>query len=335
MVAVVAIHLAARIPQGDALYGVGRYIDHLCRFGVPLFLAAAGLRLAEKAPEVGDWPAWLHKRMRAVLPAYLLWAVLYGLVAPLDGQGQALLAGELPWPARLLSVLFGYGAEQLYFMTAYLGLLLLAPLVGMVLQKLGPAAIGALAVLLAAMGLLALNGWLFAQCAALVQAHAPLRGVAGWLLQTEARTPLHWFGFYFCGVALGQMRVSGLVWPPFVRWMAWPALVAHGWLALRPPSLQFDDFWCSPALVLSSCTFALWGPPLARRIQDGRVGRGMQGLGRASLAVYLSHVLFVRLAWMIVQRWPMPLALGLTATVTAFGVIAYLPVHRRVFGGAG
>ncbi len=332
MVGVVAIHLVARIAQDSALHPVGRWLDHASRFGVPLFLAAAGSMLAAQAQEVQDWQQWLLRRLRAVVPAYLVWALIYGAVAPLDGQGMALWGGELAWPARLLSVVFGYGAEQLYFMTAYLGLLLVAPLVGLVLQRLTTSAISALVMLAVALAALAANTWLLAQCSELVQVRAPLHGIAGWLLQTEARTPLHWFGFYLCGVALGQLQVSGLRMPPALYWLAVPAALLHGWIALRSPlATQFDDFWCSPALVASSITFALWGPPLAKRLDNLRLGGWLAVIGRESLGIYLAHVLFLRLSWAATAALPLPVALGLTVLGTLAGTAAYLPLHRRLF----
>lgn len=321
MVAVVAIHLCARIPASSAWYASGRWIDHFCRFGVPLFLGVLGWSVGKGADSIGDWPAWLRRRLGAVGPAYLAWAVIYGIAAPIDGEGLG-LAGDAGWPTRLLSALFGYGGEQLYYMTAYFGLLLVAPLVGLAVRGRSRVA------LTLALAGLALNGWLLWQTEQLVQANRPLRGLAGFMLQTEARTPLHWFGFFLAGVAIGA--VPNL--PKVPRWLAVAALAAHGWMALRPQvTAAFDDFWCAPILIAVSAAFLLWAPAVAAAGRHAAIMAKLRQLGEHSYGVYLSHVLWLRLAWLGGKHLPVPAGVAVAAAATWLGCALYAPLHLRLF----
>ncbi|MSQ81919.1 MAG: acyltransferase [Myxococcales bacterium] len=328
MVGVVVIHLVARIGPQDPLYAAGRVTDHLSRFGVPLFLAVLGWSVGKDAVLIDNWSAWLGRRWRAVGWPYLAWAFGYAFMAPMDAQGVALLGGDLPWPGRILSAIFGYGSEQLYYMTAYFGLLLVAPLLGLLLRSGG--AVVAIAV---GTGALLANWALLASVQSAVQSGLMVRGITGFLLHTEARTPLHWFGFFAVGATIGRLITLGWRPPAWLPKLAVPALAVHLWIAVRPQSSpRFDDFWCSPAMVYGALTFALWGPPVARQLRSMALGVGLALIGRQSLAVYLSHVLWLRLTWLACRDLPTPMALALTLVGTVVGTWLYLRVHPRLFG---
>ncbi len=324
---VIAIHLCARIPHADPLFATGRVVDHLGRFGVPLFLGVFGWAVGRAASRGPLGPAWLWGRLRAVGPAYLAWALLYAAVAPLDGQGQSLWEGRLGWSARLGLAAFGYGAEQLYYMTAYFGLLLVAPLVGSAL-----AAVGGRAALAAALVALVANAALLAEVQAAVRAGGPPTGLAQLLLHTEARTPLHWFGFFIAGAGIGRYLARGGV-LPMARWWWLPfGLCAHGWVALRPPAPAFDDFWASPALVTGGLAFLVWGPALARLLTPTALGGWLGRFGADSLPTYLGHVLWLRLGWWAAEGAATVPRLAVALVAVCAGNWAYGRLHPRAFG---
>ncbi len=323
---VIAIHLCARIPAADPLYAAGRFVDHLGRFGVPLFLGVFGWGLGRAASRAPIGPAWVFGRLRAVVPAYLAWALLYAAVAPLDGGGSSLWDPRVAWPARFGLTLFGYGAEQLYYMTAYFGLLLIGPLAGTVLASVS----GRTALALATAGLVA-NAALLGHVQSVVATGLPPTGVAQFLLHTEARTPLHWFGFFLAGAGLGRYLAAGSHLPQPRWWWLPLGLSLHTVVALRPPSLQFDDFWASPALVWAALAFLAWGTAAANRLAPHAVGRWLGRFGADSLPTYLGHVLWLRLGWWATADWPTVPRLVVALGSVVAGNWAYGRVHPRIF----
>jgi peptidoglycan/LPS O-acetylase OafA/YrhL len=163
--------------------------------------------------------------------------------------------------------------------------------------------------------------------------------LAGWLLRSEGRSPLHWLGFLTAGLALGSLFARGWRPPLWSRWLALPALLLHFWLALRPPQApRFDDFWCSPAMTGGFVLFLLWAWPLvalgsaSKSPWIARMDAGLAALGRRSLPVYLGHIAWLRLAWWAVgDSWPLPWALLAALLAMVGGTWAYLPVHDRLF----
>ena len=336
IVAVVLIHLAARVPASHGWAFAAQWLDHFCRFGVPLFLAAHTAMVVRRALGVGPRRAGLRLRWRTVVVPYLLWSALYAGLGLLDGQWQppATAAG---W---LYDLTLGYTAEQLWFMPAYLGALVLVPLWAALVRGWARAPgrwpwLAGMAVLLAA-AQLAGQVWLVA-VSSVDRAPPPL---AGWLLRAEGRSPLHWIGCLGAGVGIGAALARGWRPPPWSRWLALPALALHAWVALRPPQApRFDDFWCSPAMSGGFALFLLWAWPLAQWSEAAAVPvvrwvyNGLSRLGRDSLPLYLAHVAWLRLAWWAVgETWPLPAALAAAALAVVAGSWAYFPVHAAVFG---
>lgn len=343
MASVLLLHLAGRVPAEHEAQALSQWIDHLCRFGVPLFLAAHTAGLVLRGPSGEAQLPGLLRRLGAVAPPYLLWSALYAGLGLMDGQGNWLGAGPSEIVRLTAEILLGYTGEQLWYMPAYLGALLLVPLWARLLcwePGSGKPTLTTLKtlVILAVVGLalqLAGQAWLVE--VARVDRSPPL--VAGWLLRSEGRTPLHWLGFLTAGLALGALLARGWRPPTWARWLALPALGLHVWLALRPPQApRFDDFWCSPAMTAGFALFLLWAWPLVTLAAAAKspafawiFGR-VAALGRRSLPVYLGHIAWLRLAWWAVgDTWPLPWALlaGLAAMIA--GTWLYLPVHDRLF----
>lgn len=327
MLGVVAIHLAARVPADSSWQGGAQVIDHFGRFGVPLFLAVLGWGAAQpghRRPVASL--GWLGARLRAVLPAYLVWALLYAVLAPWDGD--ALPGSWQPGEGlgeRLWRTAAGYSAEQLWYMPAYLSLLPLVALVAALPRRLA-AGLAALALV----GMLALLG----QLEAVVAADTTPPPLAGWILRSEGRLPLPWIGFVAAGALLAKVTlVAGPRWLQALRLAV--GLAGHVLIAQRTPgSPRFDDFWCSLAMPGSLLAFLLWAPVVLAWLAGRRPGEWLAAIGRNSLAIYLGHVLFLRVGWAIGAPLGLGPGLALAALTTAAGCAVYLPVHKRLFAQA-
>lgn len=334
LAAVVLIHLAARVPADHLWARSAQILDHFCRFGVPLFLMAHTAMVARQALAQSKQPRGLWPRLRQVAVPYLAWSALYAGLGLLDGQWQppGTAAG---W---LADIALGYTAEQLWYMPAYLGALLLVPawtaLVRAVPVHRAGLILGGLALLSMTLQL-AGQAW----CVAVSQVDRPPPALAGWLLRSEGRSPLHWIGFLGFGLGFGYAFARGWRPPPWSRWLALPALGLHLWVALRIPlAPRFDDFWCSPAMTAGWALFLLWAWPLAQlgEIANSPLGKriyqSLARLGRDSLPVYLAHVAWLRLAWWAVaDTWPLPVALAVAVAAVWGGSALYSPVHAAIF----
>lgn len=324
MLGVVAIHLAARVPADSPWQGASQVVDHLGRFGVPLFLAVLGWGAAQpdhRRPVASL--GWLGARLWAVLPAYLVWALLYAVLAPWDGD--ALPGSWQPGAGlgeRLWRTAAGYSAEQLWYMPAYLTLLPLVAAVAALPRRVAAGVAGA-----AVLGMLVLVG----QVEAVVAADTTPPPLAGWILRSEGRLPLPWLGFVAAGALLARVPLAaGPRWLQGLRLAV--GMAGHALIAQRAPSSpRFDDFWCSLAMPGSLLAFLLWAPVLLAWLAERRPGAWLTTVGRNSLAMYLSHVLFLRLGWAIGAPLGLGPGLAIAALATAAGCAVYLPVHRRLF----
>ncbi len=327
MLGVVAIHLAARVPADGEWQRLAQVVDHLGRFGVPLFLAVLGWGAAQPHPRqpVASL-AWLGGRLRAVLPAYLAWALLYALLAPWDGD--ALPGGWLPSEGlgeRLWRTLAGYSGEQLWYMPAYLSLLPLVALAGRLPRRLA-------GLLAATAGLAMLGLLLHVEQVVAVDTTPPV--LAGWILRSEGRLPLPWLGFVGLGALAWQLPLAwGTRGLQALRLVV--GLAVHVAIALRlPSSPRFDDFWCSPAMLWSLLAFLLWAPVAVAWLGERRPGVWLAAIGKNSLAIYLGHVLFLRLGWAIGAPLGLGVGLAIATLATLAGCAVYLPMHKKLFAQA-
>ena len=170
---------------------------------------------------------------------------------------------------------------------------------------------------------------------------APTDPLVRLYLFTEARLPLHWFGFFFAGalLALQEERLKGLL-RRFGRPLTWALPI---WLTLHAltarhatEGVSWDWFWVTPFFLfgaLSAWLVCLAAWPL---IRGRRPADGLQWLGRNSYGVYLSHVLCL---------WGIQGALGDGAAEPVWVAVAwlaalaggamYVPLHARLFDGRG
>jgi peptidoglycan/LPS O-acetylase OafA/YrhL len=331
---VVLIHVVARLPEDQQ--AVARWLDHAGRFGVPLFLVVAGAMVSRQhvhAAVAPDSFAWLTRRLQVVAIPYVVWALAYALVeaAPLAGGWQP---GE-PLLTRLVAIVLGYSAEQLWYMPAYLGLLLLmVPLATAARWLRGRFGAGPLRAVLA--GLVAAQFGLLLALGQVSAAQSPPPPWAAWLLHNEGRIPLQWLGFVATGWLIDDLGGwRRLAQPPLRPLWLVAGLVLHGWVAMRPAaSAQFDDFWCSTAIFWVTVAVLAWAPPLLGAARTAGWPVWLAALGRRSLPIYLAHVAGL----LAVERWApegwllhRPLWLAVAVVLSVLVTAVAVRLHPRLF----
>ena len=101
------------------------FIDKICRFSVPLFVALSGYGLGQryfkKTLKLGEF---LSHRLWKLIPKYLLWCAILILAVKLIPSWRS----ERPSPPISLLLLLGYADYHLYFVPMILQLYLLFPI---------------------------------------------------------------------------------------------------------------------------------------------------------------------------------------------------------------
>lgn len=281
--AVVALHVSFGVllaaPAGTHATTAALAVHLLAGYGAPLFVALsmAGLALGYGRParSVADHGAFLARRARRILPAYVFWT----LVTMLRNEPVALLQPTVV-VERLVT---GNAAYHLYFVplicTYYLAWPLLAPLAAAALRS--PRAAGGIA-----------TGGLLAS---LVVWHAASIGT---LVTGFATLPLLWLGFAAVGIAGAPLLVRRAATPPWIPLAALTLVAAlvmirhvQGMLGPTPNAAHIAlavTIFQVPSLAYVLAAMAL-ATALVLRMRHG-IGP-LATFGRRAYGVYLAHVL--------------------------------------------
>lgn len=273
--AVVMIHVTAGSP-GQIIIAC----NQLARFSVPLFLMLSGFgHAAGRHPGEHWWPV-CRRRLARVLPAYLIWSVLYLLVDTVFGNPHA-------HPVR--DLLTGNAYMHLYYVFVLLQFVLLSLLLQRAVERFPAASLcaaGAISLLL--------------QAVICLQALGRLQLPAFPVPMTLWFAP--WLVFYIIGAWLGNhppqaapglARLGGYA----ALWAASAALVlltAKRFPAVRSLSLRPDI-----TLYAVASWLLLWALCTLPR----ELPRPVRVVSRLSFGLYLSHPLIMRLwnEWTIRQ----------------------------------
>lgn len=304
--AVVAIHTTAgllvALPRESASFLATSLLNQWARFSIPAFVLISGIVLAYGYGSAAEFHAgtYLWKRLKAILPAYVTWSVVYILFeANLAQDWQNLLS-------RIATALFaGTAMYQLYFIVLILQFYLLFLLARPLLQR--PwfpwIVLGALLVQLVLMAD-AYYGWVH-----------PTGPVLTWAYAWRGRLFPWWIGFFALGLWLGR-RTELL---DSIRRWRWP-LTGATILLLGGMMLEYLGALKDPAFNISLATsgfrptaylYAIvalvailgWGSQLVAG--EGWLRRLLDAIGRDSFGIYLIHPL---LLWEL-ERLLMPMHL--------------------------
>lgn len=282
--AVVALHsswslLAPSMLATDA----GRLLAvvHLgAALGVPLFLALSAFGLARRydfrAEGATAFAAFLARRGRQLLPAYVAWSVL-GAAA----QDPALLAT----PGRVLRLLIdGSGGAQFYFVPTLFQIYLLWPLLGLLVPRRGGAA---RAGLVAAGAVTSLAVWKGTLPLAWTSPCSFALYLTGGMAAATLAPPSRDRATVTMFAALGAAAV--LLWLDVARFLATPATSSDA-MALASTIFQpLPGAYTCAAMIFLACAASLCatGAPL----------RLLAALGRRAYGIFLAHLLLAQ--WVI------------------------------------
>ncbi|MEU5724549.1 acyltransferase family protein [Micromonospora sp. NPDC047738] len=332
---VVAIHTVGMVLGHDELRGTVEWwlaagIDIGAIWTVPLFVMISGaLTLSPRAHAAGPG-AFYRKRFVRILPALVVWHVVYLVVARMGLRGERLTIeglGVLLFDARVFTAL--------YFLWLIAGLYLVAPVLVAFLRDGGRRR----ALILAGVALgFTVIAFLGSAIAARLGAPRPIHLGA---------LTLWWpyVGYFVAGWALRTVRLGrrGLV----LASVAGLALLAEGvWQwgtrAERPllQTLMPIGYLGASVAAATICIFLVGVTLGDQRTPSPRVGRWLVRLSEASFGVFLVHLLVFEVLRFsvpaIAAGASLPLMLGTFAVVlvTSFAIslgAARIPYIRAVF----
>ena len=282
---VVAIHLFGYVvghaERGSRNWWLGAGLDIPFIWVVPVFVMISGALLLAPQTRVLAPGAFYRKRAVRLLPALIVWNVIY-----LVGV-RWLMRGEDLTPARVAQLLFdGTVFTQLYFLWLILGLYLVAPLITAFLKDGPPRRARTLAAVLLAATALAFM--------------AP--GIAaslGFARPISLNIFTHWLpyvGYFVAGRALRDVRLSG-------RSLVAAIVAATGLAALclwqygnpgpaRLLNVVSPVGYLAPTVMMLSVAVFLSAKSLFSRIKPTpAAGRMLITLSAASFGVFLVHLL--------------------------------------------
>lgn len=318
---VIVMHTLDLAPAESALGVASRLPSHLFRFAVPFFLGALGYLTLRRHAEPRDWRRFYREKALQLFFPYLCWALIYAFdpkVPPWDDRAHG------PW-----TWLLGYSERHLYYMVVYAGFLLLLPVIGAGLRRVRARAWRSAGLFALIAGHLALLAW---QEAALAAGRFD-----GFYLATESRLPLHWLSFFCAGMLLSlyeaELRAAVARLRSALR-LCLPLFAAAHVAASRAHTSAAapDYFTLSPSFFLAAVTALLFFVSVHAWLGRGAASRLVGTLGRRSLPIYLSHVLWMKLLYLLLGDGApsLGLLLGLIP-LTLLLSLGYLPVHRALF----
>lgn len=308
LLAVLVIHAAAwSAPVGAGpLDGPLPFLADLARCSVPIFVVASGFGLRLGGGSGAPGPGWLGKRLKRTLLPWACWAPVFFTIGATASPSGAGMAGD--WLAG--------GGGHLYF------LLLIAQLYLLFLVL--PAGTGKLAVIAGAA--LAIQAGLD-----VMHTYTPLAAPRAYWQAS------YYAGYFLAGTLLADLRTR-------IRGRTALALAATAgavplWLvtaSLTPPGPlthgAYAFLWPGRIpLVLALCVLTIAAAPTG-----GRLAAAVEWLGKRSLAVYLTHPLFLLIAGpaalAMLGAWPRFLLLW--SGSLAFGCVAATLLLRTRLGAA-
>lgn len=254
------------------------FVRPLVNFCVGLFLFLSGfLTNAEQ----GDLRAFYWRRLKRVLPPYVVWTAVYTLA-----DGDVLAGGGCSTALSFASnLLTGRASAQMYFIPVYVQLVLLTPLLGRLLRSRWRPAL-----------------WAVSPVSVVLAVYLPL--FSGSLLTgipavLWGECCLGWLDFYCLGIAVGNGIVSVHIRTRHLAALYVLALLAQ--VAEGYAFLFLGNANCGTQLKLSSlvasglfCLIAWHFVQGRDALGSGPLVKAAVSLGDCSFGVYLSHIVFLR-----------------------------------------
>ncbi len=314
---VVAIHVVGLYVANDERRGspgwwVATAIDIGAIWTVPVFVMISGaLLLSPRAHRAGP-AAFYRKRFVRILPALVVWHLVYLLLV------RMVLRGEHPAPKTLaLLMIDGRLYTALYFLWLIAGLYVIAPVLATFLAAGGRRR----AYVSAAVTLgWTLGAFMVAGVANLLGSPRPIH-LGAWTMWWP------YVGYFLAGWALHHVRLRG--WRLVAVLLGAAVLLAEGvWRWGSKPGLPvyqalFPVSYLGATVALAAIGVFLAGISLGARLRPSeRTGRLIVRLSDASFGVFLVHLLLLALIQWAFPGWPVGESLAATLLTCAMVIVA-------------
>ncbi len=266
ILAVVTIHVTATTAVENVTSSL--VMNQVARFGVPvfIFLSGWGLTVSDSYQRSGGYSAFLKKRLSKILPAYLLWNLVY-LLYRFFIQDERLATGE-----AIEGLIRGTNYPHLYFVP----LIALFYMAYPVLLKIGRKDWGLLLSVLVTTFSLALT-W-----------GVPVEGF------TRNHNPLNWLFSFVLGIWLAENYEN-------LKAQLNRALILM-LLFLSLANVLFEPMRLTEELVLTQTRLSVISYSVMVILfvivlpeSKNRLTAGLNALSDYSFQIYLSHYLFIRI----------------------------------------
>lgn len=264
-IAIIAVVLIHTCPNG--MYQV--WCRPFINFAVALFLFLSGYLTKEK---YDHWHTVMWRRISRVLIPYLLWTIIYSMPPVLS-------------PTLLLTnIVTSNAAAHLYFIPVYIQLVLLTPLI----VKLARSRYKHL-------------GWLITPLSYLLfnyPQYCPSAHINGYVIMANDISCLNWFTFYYLGIVMG----NGIIKCERSHYITSAVLLFSIMLQLIEGYVFYRQGLsnCGTQLKLTSLFTSTVTCILAYNLMINRdlkaTNKLLLTIGNYSFGIYLSHILFIRLA---------------------------------------
>ncbi|RXT04112.1 acyltransferase [Ammoniphilus sp. CFH 90114] len=312
---VIVIHIELLITADHPLVVMGQIIDMLFRFAVPVFIGVLGFMTYNKYWGMDNWDSFLLHKARTYGIPYLIWSTVYYFTPDIY-----YLRPDL---GVLSSVVFGYSEVHLYFMVAYFGFILLTPFIVLGGRQMTASSLTGVLVSVVILHL----GLLYTAEQSIWQG-----SLDTFYLNTDARLPLHWMSFYALGLllAIHQERVVTLAKKGnkiLIRvCMALSYLLFAVFLV---ESRRTYFIYYTPFLVPFSVLALLLLGGLYPRVESNRLVSFITFIGRNTFPIYLSHILWIKIAYLFVAQGQVSMIyLLLIFLLVVLGSVAWIRVER-------
>lgn len=272
----------------------GLYIDNLFRFAVPLFFGVLGYMTIKKYSTISNWFLFFKKKLVHIIIPYFIWSITYFFVPTVYPFANKNEGKEYWW-----QILNGESEIHLYFMSAYLLFLLFTPVVIFTYRKLSKSTFVNLCIIIIISHLLLL----------LYSDYIVWFGHTDfWYTQLLYVLPLHWLSYYFTGIFLAVPhsitiklvnRIKKLSMQQYIILKLLPVylftvfIFLVSYRGLKPYATVHLYEVSILALILISSLY--------NRFKEHNYISYICYLGRNTFPIYLSHVLFLKSMFILLE----------------------------------
>jgi surface polysaccharide O-acyltransferase-like enzyme len=289
--AVLVLHASSEPLIEEAASGRASWVflvpNVIARFAVPVFMMLSGIGLTLSSHRDESYWRFLWRRASTVVPAYVIWTLIYAWLLPTH---------ELTASSLLTDLLTGHACKHLYFVPALLRLYVLYPVLSAVARS-GVWAVAASCAL----------SW------SMIWLSEPLTSTALGVVVDEV-LPLRWIGYFVLGIWLANVRsqpsdsrasrtlarVTKLM--PVAAVVLFVSMLAIVRTVVAETADIEDALGVAEPLVLPySVSVLLWVS--SRAFGAGPLVRFLSFVSDRSYDVYLSHMLVLHVCTLILQAF--------------------------------